>query len=330
MLDEKDLISIIVPVYNVEKYLDRCIDSIINQTYKNIEIILVDDGSTDQSSIICDKYSKLDKRIKTIHKKNGGLSSARNTGLDIAKGNLLGFVDGDDYIDSNMIEELYKNIIKTKADIVICNFVRFDEEKETFNKYSKKKFIVEEKDKYNYLFNEYRIPTVVQWNKLFKKEVFKDIEYKKGKINEDEFTVCSELNNAKRISYYLEPFYHYYQRNNSIMGSYNINRFETIFEAYDSQINFFKNKSMDNEIINTKLVRFEAITYFLYMANKSNMTKKPLKKYIKKTKSIAKDVLIKYRSNFSLKKQLRFFVYILSPSVYNYIVYNKNRIKESN
>ena len=327
---KNDLISIVVPIYNVEKYLKRCIDSIINQTYKNIEIILVDDGSTDKGPSICDSYKKKDKRIKVIHKKNGGISDARNEGIKITTGSYLMFIDSDDYIDSNMIEELYKNIIKTKADIVICDFVRFDEEKETFNKYSKKKFIVEEKDKYNYLFNEYRIPTVVQWNKLFKKEVFKDIEYKKGKINEDEFIVCSELNNAKRISYYLEPFYHYYQRNNSIMGSYNINRFETIFEAYDSQINFFKNKSMDNEIINTKLVMFEAITYFLYMANKSNMTKKSLKKYIKKTKSIAKEVLIKYRSNFSLKKQLRFFVYILSPSIYNYIVYNKNRIKESN
>ena len=108
MLDEKDIISIIVPVYNVEKYLDKCIDSIINQTYKNIEIILIDDGSTDQSSAICDKYSKLDKSIKVIHKKNGGISDARNEGTKITTGSYLMFIDSDDYIDSNMIEELYK------------------------------------------------------------------------------------------------------------------------------------------------------------------------------------------------------------------------------
>ena len=116
------LVSIIVPVYNVEKYLERCLDSLINQTLKDIEIILVDDGSTDDSGNICDKYAKKDKRIKVIHKENGGLSDARNIGLSIANGRYLQFVDSDDFIHKQMIEILYNTIINNNADISICDF----------------------------------------------------------------------------------------------------------------------------------------------------------------------------------------------------------------
>ena len=122
------MISIIVPVYNVDKYIERCIQSIINQTYKNLEIILIDDGSTDKSGAICDKYSKIDNRINVIHKKNGGLSEARNVGLDIARGDYIGFVDSDDYIHPQMYELLYKNLIGTSADISIIKHIRKEEE----------------------------------------------------------------------------------------------------------------------------------------------------------------------------------------------------------
>lgn len=117
-----DLISIIVPVYNVEKYLNKCIDSIINQTYKNIEIILVDDGSTDNSGKICDEYLLRDSRIKVIHKNNGGLSSARNEGINISSGEYIGFVDSDDWVEPNMYEEMYKKILYSNADIVDCGY----------------------------------------------------------------------------------------------------------------------------------------------------------------------------------------------------------------
>ena len=116
----KELISIIVPVYNVEKYLNRCIDSLISQTYQNIEIILVDDGSTDSSSEIVDGYLKKDNRIKVFHKDNGGLSDARNKGIEISKGKYLSFVDSDDYVTNTYIETLYNTIIEYEADISIC------------------------------------------------------------------------------------------------------------------------------------------------------------------------------------------------------------------
>ena len=117
----KELISIIVPVYNVEKYLKKCVDSIVNQTYKNLEIILVDDGATDNSGKICDELVELDNRIKVYHKKNGGLSDARNYGVERATGDYIGFVDSDDYIDAEMYEKLYEAIKKENVDVAECN-----------------------------------------------------------------------------------------------------------------------------------------------------------------------------------------------------------------
>ena len=117
----EDLISIIIPVYKVEKYIYKCIDSVLNQTYKNLEIILVDDGSPDKCPEICEEYAKKDNRIKIIHKKNGGLSDARNAGLKVATGKYIGFVDSDDYIEKDMYQVLYNNIIKTNSDISIVN-----------------------------------------------------------------------------------------------------------------------------------------------------------------------------------------------------------------
>lgn len=186
-MSEQPLISIIVPIYNVEKYLVKCIESIINQTLSNIEIILVDDGSTDNCGIIIDGYAKKDSRIKVIYKNNGGQSSARNMGLDIARGKYIGFVDSDDWIDNDMYENLYKSIIESNADICVCgrqaclengevtNKNCIDNELIDFGKKSLKEYIVDR------LFYKH---TVVVWNKLYKKEIidnnsirFEDVSY---------------------------------------------------------------------------------------------------------------------------------------------------------
>lgn len=121
---EEPLISVIVPVYNVEKYLDKCVDSIVNQTYKNLEIILVDDGSPDNCPKMCDNWAKKDKRIKVIHKENGGVSSARNVGIDNAKGEYIGFVDSDDWTEKKYIQKLYEVLIQENADIALCGYNR--------------------------------------------------------------------------------------------------------------------------------------------------------------------------------------------------------------
>src|SRR5690554_2626737 len=123
MTEKNGLLSIIVPVYNMEQYIEKCIMSIFLQTYKNIEIILIDDGSTDNSGNLCDKYSVIDPRVKVIHKENGGLSSARNAGLEVAMGEYIGFVDPDDWIEPTMYETMYSNIKKNKSEICICNYI---------------------------------------------------------------------------------------------------------------------------------------------------------------------------------------------------------------
>ena len=128
-------ISVIVPIYNVEKYLDRCLKSIINQTYKNLEIILIDDGSPDNCGTICDEYAKKDNRIKVVHKDNGGLVKARNTGLDIATGEYISFIDPDDWIELNMYEEMIKIADETNTDIVRCGYYR-DNDKESMERIS--------------------------------------------------------------------------------------------------------------------------------------------------------------------------------------------------
>lgn len=180
-------ISVIVPIYNVEKYLSKCIDSIINQTLTNIEIILVNDGSTDNSGKIIDEYAKKDSRIKVIHKKNGGQGSARNAGLDIAKGEYIGFVDSDDWIDSNMYESLYNAAISNNSDIVVCNRKVFDE-----NGNIKGIVTVEEKIIKNiknniadYIVNDLLYKhTVSACNKIYKRQILQDNNiYFKG-VNE--------------------------------------------------------------------------------------------------------------------------------------------------
>ena len=176
-------ISVIVPVYNVEKFIKRCLDSIINQTTKDLEIILVNDGSTDNSGKICDEYAKLDNRITVIHKENGGISSARNIGLDVATGEWIAFVDSDDYIEKDMYEVLYKTAIEKNVDICACFFkyltvdnkILFNltqEQLDMNGKYNSKEFLeLIYKDEY---MNGICVAT---WNKIYKKNIFTRYRY---------------------------------------------------------------------------------------------------------------------------------------------------------
>ena len=211
---EKKLISIVVPIYNVEKYLKKCLNSIINQTYKNLEIILVDDGSTDDSGKICDEYAKNDKRIKVIHKKNGGLSDARNAGLDICTGDYIGFVDSDDYIELNMYEELLNDCIENNCDCSISTIIMEQE-----NGKSKIEPKIEI-SKIGSNIDGHRLillsnPATV--NKLYKKELFNNIRFPKGKLYEDIVTIPYIIDKCKEIYISNKAYYHYLQRNNSIV-----------------------------------------------------------------------------------------------------------------
>jgi len=257
----ESLISIIVPIYKVEKYLNRCIKSILNQTYKNIEIILVDDGSPDNCGKICDRYANEDKRIKVIHKKNGGLSDARNAGLEICTGEYISFIDSDDWVEKNYIEVLY-NLIKLKnSDIAICNYIEiFDE---------KIKSLTEIEEIYTYsnidslyqLMGKNGVNFTVAWGKLYKKTLFENIRFPVGKIHEDEYTTYKLLYISKKVSYTTKKLYYYLKRKDSITGeSFNIkNRLDAI-EAIKERIKFFN----DNGLIELSYLSYKTL-FFLYL-----------------------------------------------------------------
>ena len=171
--DEADLISVIVPVYNVEKYLDRCMKSILQQTYHRLEIILVDDGSTDASAAMCDAYARRDSRIRVVHKQNGGLSDARNAGLELAAGDYIGYVDSDDWIEPDMYEYLLENALKYQADIAVCGRVERYVDKEVVRGFSEIEVLARE-PALKYLLQNDLLQNYA-WDKLYKQELFQDL-----------------------------------------------------------------------------------------------------------------------------------------------------------
>lgn len=211
-----DLISIIVPIYNVESYLTKCIESIINQTYKKLEIILVDDGSPDNCGRICDDYAKKDNRVVVIHKQNGGLSDARNAGIEIMKGQYVGFVDSDDWIEPDMYEILLRNLKKFNAEMSfggVADDLVTDGGVTTVkvSDYGKEPFAESERD----AMKRYFCGSWAAWDKLYKAELFEDVRYPVGEINEDEAIVLQLLSKCNRVCYTNQIFYHYMKRENS-------------------------------------------------------------------------------------------------------------------
>lgn len=236
MSQEKALISIIIPVYKVEKYLEKCIQSVINQTYENLQIILVDDGSPDNCGKICDEYAKKDHRIEVIHKSNGGLSDARNKGLEIAKGEYIGFVDSDDYIEADMYEVLYNLLKQYNADVSICNFYTVSQGKisiknadngiNEYNRIEILKEILLDKNIQSYA-----------WNKLYKKELFDEIKYPIGKKYEDIGTTFYLLEKCNKVVVTGKSEYYYINRQDSIVNNVTestiTDYIELIMQRYD-------------------------------------------------------------------------------------------------
>lgn len=230
---KKDLVSIIVPVYNVEKFLHKCLQSILKQSYHNTEIILVDDGSTDLSGKICDEYALLDNRIHVVHKTNGGLSSARNIGLDIAKGDYLYFVDSDDWIEQNTIEENLKILWANNADMVIFGIIR------EFSDGSQKKSnfknnIISTEDIINASAKMDIEPSV--WCRLTKKEIFDCVKFPIGLRMEDIYIMGKVLSKCEKIVLNSKCYYHYNLMNtNSITSNKQI-----VFDSYCLSIAYYE------------------------------------------------------------------------------------------
>ena len=218
---EQVLISVIIPVYNVESYVARCVKSVVGQSYKKLEIILIDDGSTDKSGIICDDLAKSDNRIVVIHKENGGLSSARNKGLDVCHGDFISFIDSDDYIEENMFEDLLLANEKNKT-LIACGG-RFDcyeneEEEKTIGLCPLKNEVIDSKEAIKRLLTWDNIDSA-SCDKLFHKSLWKTIRFPLGKICEDIAVMYLIFDCAKRICLVSEPYYNYFHRKGSITTS---------------------------------------------------------------------------------------------------------------
>lgn len=216
-----ELVSIVIPVYKVEEYIDKCIESVTKQSYTDIEIILVDDGSPDKCGKICEKWAKEDDRIKVIHKKNGGLSDARNEGINVAKGKYITFIDSDDYVQQNYVEYLCQLMKKYDSDISCCLAQIFYED----GKVSKiENEVIEEcltsEDAFREMLYERKL-TNSAWAKLYKIDLFNGVRYPKGKLYEDMFTTYKLIMKSKKIAISNDRKYYYLIRSNSIIGSIN-------------------------------------------------------------------------------------------------------------
>lgn len=236
----KPFISIIVPFYNVEKYARKCIESLMEQTFRNIEIILVDDGSPDNCGTIIDEYAAKDTRIKAIHKQNGGLSSARNAGLDIATADIIGFVDSDDWVEPEMYERMVAAMEKTGSDIVVCNTAYDYMNKTTYNEAlaAKEAFTVRQPEALELLLDDKVFHNYV-WDKIFKREIITD-QFPSGVNLEDIRTTVRFFANANSVSYIPFVGYHYIQRMGSILHVHTTERCTHYLEARISQLEFLK------------------------------------------------------------------------------------------
>ncbi|WP_417940016.1 glycosyltransferase family 2 protein [Flavobacterium sp. RS13.1] len=209
------LVSVIVPIYNVEVYLRECIDSVINQTLKDIEIILVDDGATDKSGSICDEYALIDNRIKVLHKINGGLSDARNAGLEIATAKYVSFIDSDDWVEPDFVEKLYNGCIQNKAEIACCGRI-YECESYNYIKYTlNKETIYTQTEAIKHMLKGDTMD-VASWDKMYERRFFDKYKFPKGEIHEDMAIIFDIFLEISKCVHVASPLYHYRQREQSI------------------------------------------------------------------------------------------------------------------
>ncbi len=308
----EDLVSVVIPIYNVEEYLKKCIDSVLNQTYTNLQIILVDDGSPDSCGQICDEYAMSDGRIQVIHKENGGLSDARNCGIEIATGKYITFIDSDDCIHARYIEILVSLAKEKLAEIVVGDFQLFQDNGQCQDKVLSEKDIqnaqiLSSKHLYdNNFINSESVRLTVAWGKIYERKLWEGIQYPVGKIHEDTFTTYKLMERARRVVYFKEPLYYWRENPNSITrGTFTCEHLLGL-EAFGEQLEYFHDIGKQRHV---ELVYDAYRNWFFWCFNEMRFAqldyKKELKPYyeymrahirdIKLTKSIGIKVWIKYR-----------------------------------
>ena len=283
------IISIIIPIYNVEEYIYRCVDSITNQTYNNLEIILVDDGSPDASGKICDEYAEKDRRIKVIHKKNGGLSEARNFGIDAATGEWLFFLDSDDWLHPQTIEKLYYAAVSSGTKISVCGYVETNGENPQPDNSVEFKIWTPKA-----LYIEQCVTATIACGKLYHRSCFETIRYPVGKIHEDEFVTYRILFAQDKIAFINQPYYTYYVNPDGITKSqWNPKRLDAM-EALDEQMKFFESLG------DAELIEHRERLYFLHFVSHEVNARKF--SYMKSVRQLRRKALF-----IILKKPRKFF-----------------------
>ncbi len=321
---EQPLISVIVPIYKVEKYLNKCVKSIINQTYKNLEIILVDDGSPDNCGIICDKLAEQDDRIRVVHKKNGGLSSARNAGIEIANGEYIGFVDSDDYIEEFMYELLLKSIKENNTMLSVCAIYYTFENGERITKIKDEKDRVFDFKNAILEMNTYRLFDMGAWSKLYHRDLFESIRFPEGKLSEDFYIMYKIFDKAQRVGYVATPCYNYLQRQNSISRNTKINHdFE---DAAKCQMEYLDKKYPDMRIIGHTAYASSALTvYDFYLKNKVKCPKDRVKHF---KKIVKQNIEYVNQAEFlSKSKKIQFKLFLANKAIYDIVFKMYRKIK---
>lgn len=242
------LISIVVPVYNVEEYLEACLESIARQTYANIEVLIVNDGSRDNSGEICSRYVQSDSRFKLLIKENGGLSDARNYAFEYINGDYIAYVDADDVIEPEMMEYLIESCLNLNVKMAFCNYfnIRKGDEKPFADLIDKVNVLLVSQDELiAMMFQEqYRVVMPVMWNKIYHRSIFESIRFPFGKYHEDEFIIHRILGSIGSAAYVSKALYAYRIRSGSITGKMDFNRVRDKLEAYCDRVVYFFEKNM--------------------------------------------------------------------------------------
>ncbi len=334
IVNKNQLVSVIIPAYNIEKYIIECIDSVLHQTYKYLDIIVIDDGSSDSTGELCDQISECDDRLRIIHKPNEGLSAARNTGIDYAKGDFICFTDGDDVLHPEFIERLLSAINLYDLDCAFCSFERFSDKirtskeinQNTFSEYSQREMLLILSD----ITHKERESATIIVNKLYKRDIFTGLRFIEGRIHEDEFIIHRLMGKCHKIGYLRYYGYYYRMRSDSITGNWK--RLSTqhldVVDAYHDRLEYIKETS-DNELINKMSISMcEIILMTYFNAWESNSLKDSsfnkavtidqyLRKYMKRT-------LFSEHNNLSLRTNLKYLRFILSPINFYNKYWHKN------
>ena len=320
---EKNKVSIIIPIYKVENYIQECLDSVLNQSYQNLEIILVDDGSPDKCPEICEEFGKKDKRIKVIHQKNQGLSGARNTGMKNASGDYILFLDSDDYISKNYCSQAVKMAEEMKSDIVVGEIITVDENgadidsnlglkisnKKMFNNIQAMEEVVIEQQLRGYA-----------WGKLLKREIAENVTYPVGKAYEDRFTIYKYFAKANKVCLCPGAITYYRLRESSITHSKNLDKWYDLIEGEESLLNFCKKHYPD--LVPLAEAKFIGRYVHIWINFYDSGDREKTKELVKKMKVVYK----KYGHKSSIKKvhKISFLMIFAMPHLYRWLIHVTN------